>query len=105
MCNYNKYVGVVYMQACVETCLDRTIAETCGCYRSEYLLYYPDRVLDKLPACSSNSTRKYFLVNISKYIMLTSAFPIGFISTFPHYTLKSITFICKYSSARLLKIF
>ena len=59
----------ILMQACVETCLDRTIAETCGCYRSEYLLYYNDEVLSELPECASNTTREYFSILLSTTII------------------------------------
>ena len=43
----------VMLQACLNTCADRTIVSQCGCFRQEHVDYYPSSLLQKLDPCSS----------------------------------------------------
>jgi hypothetical protein len=52
---------VYCVQACVETCLDRTIAKQCGCYRDDYLFYFNQTDIDTLPSCYSNKTSAFYV--------------------------------------------
>ncbi|ELU09235.1 hypothetical protein CAPTEDRAFT_200711 [Capitella teleta] len=49
---YNGTTGYT-VEACINTCVDRTIASKCGCYRPEMAEYYYKSVNESLPACET----------------------------------------------------
>ena len=41
----------LYLQACLQTCADRLIAETCQCYREDFIENYPESDSTDLRKC------------------------------------------------------